>query len=165
MCWLHDLSGSHSELAGDERNWYWLKQTMLCTKFTGPKVDKCNQRNWSPFKQTLKTSPHKPSTSYTIDRFEKRSHWCREADGRAEATQLYFCVKFLNIIKLFLETSVQDKHEDFIKNKWQLITALFLAVAPISPLAAEIWGPRLTALYPIRVITVVNTMYLQNSYN
>ena len=31
------------------------------------------------------------------------------------AMQLYFCVKFLNTIKLFLDTPVQDKHEDFIK--------------------------------------------------
>ena len=31
------------------------------------------------------------------------------------AMQLYFCVKFLNIIKLFLDKPVQDKHEDFIK--------------------------------------------------
>ena len=30
-------------------------------------------------------SPHKPSASYTIDQFEKRLDWCREADGRAEA--------------------------------------------------------------------------------
>ena len=75
---------------------------------------------------TLKKLPHKPSAGYTIDRFEKRLDWCREANGRAEAraraqqttnsaTQLYFCVKFLNIIKLFLDTPVQDKHEDFIK--------------------------------------------------
>ena len=79
-------------------------------------------KNWSRFKQTLKKSPHKPSAGYTIDQFEKQSDWCREADGRAEArgttnsaTQLYFCVKFLNIIKLFLDISVQEKHEDFIK--------------------------------------------------
>ena len=83
------------------------------------KLIKCNQRNWSCFKQTLKKSPHKPSTSYTIDQFEKRSDWCRKADGRAEpqqttnsAMQLYFCVKFLNTIKLFLDTPVQDKRED-----------------------------------------------------
>ena len=31
------------------------------------------------------------------------------------ATQLYFCIKCLSIITLFLETHVQDKHEGFIK--------------------------------------------------
>ena len=54
------------------------------------KLIKCNHRNWSRFKQTLKKSPHKPSASYTIDRFEKRSD-CGigaakpMADDRAEA--------------------------------------------------------------------------------
>ena len=33
------------------------------------------------------------------------------------------------------------------------MTALLLAVAPISPLAAEIRGRQLTVLYPISVIT------------
>ena len=35
-------------------------------------------------------------------------------------------------MKLFLDTPVQDKHEDFIKIS-ELITALLLAVVPISP--------------------------------
>ena len=51
------------------------------------KLIKCNQRNWSRFKQTLKKSLHKPSCSYTIDRFEKRLDWWREANGRPEAQQ------------------------------------------------------------------------------
>ena len=41
-----------------------------------------------------------------------------------------------------------------------LITVLLLAVAPISPLAAEIRGPRLTALYTIRVIPRRDCNYL-----
>ena len=55
----------------------------------GLKLIKCNQRNWSRFKQTLKKSPHKPSARYTIDQFEKRLGWCREAtaDGRESRSQ------------------------------------------------------------------------------
>ena len=86
------------------------------------KLIKCSQRNWSRFKQTLKKkSLHKPSASYTVDRFEKRLNWCctEQKPGAQQATnsatQLYFCVKFLKIIKLFLDTPVQGKHEDFIK--------------------------------------------------
>ena len=47
------------------------------------------------------------------------------ADGKAEArgttnnelsnAVVLLCTKFLNIIKLFLDTPIQDKHEDFIK--------------------------------------------------
>ena len=92
------------------------------------KLIKCNQRNWSLVKQTLKKSPHKPSTNYTIDWFEKRSDWCCKADGRWQSrsqghnkqrTQQRSCTSVFNflicIIKLFLDTPVQDKHEDFIK--------------------------------------------------
>ena len=148
------VRGSHSELAGDKRDWY---------------------RNLSPFKQTLKTSPHKPSASYTRSVWKmiglvQWSRWqtVEQKPGAQQttnsATQLYFCVNnFLNIIKSFLETSVQDKHEDFIKIS-ELITALLLAVAPISPLAAEICGPRLTALYPIHVIARCDFNLSFNAY-
>jgi len=55
----------------------------------GLKLIKCNQRNWSRFKQTLKKSPQKPSAIFTIDRFGKRLGWCREAtaDGRESRSQ------------------------------------------------------------------------------
>ena len=45
----------------------------------GLKLIKCNQRNWSHFKQTLKKSPHQSSARYTIDQFEKLLGWCSEA--------------------------------------------------------------------------------------
>ena len=91
---------------------------LLCLKLI-----KCNQRNWSRFKQTLKKSPLKPSDGCIIDQFEKRLDWCCEADGRAEAMSIGHnkqqtqqrSVKFLSIIKLFLDTPVQYKHDDFIK--------------------------------------------------
>ena len=55
------------------------KQCFARRNLLGLKLIKCNQRNWSHFKQTLKKSPLKPSARYTIDQFEKRLGWCREA--------------------------------------------------------------------------------------
>ena len=43
------------------------------------KLINCNYRNLSHFKQTLKKSPHQPST-IDLDRFEKRLDWCHKAD-------------------------------------------------------------------------------------
>ena len=49
------------------------------------KLIKCNQRNWSRFKQILKKSPHRPSTGYTIDGYEKQPDWCRETNARRQS--------------------------------------------------------------------------------
>jgi len=69
---------------------------LLCLKLI-----KCNQKKWSRFKQTLKKSLHKPIASYTIDRFEKRSDWCRaeqKPGHNKQRTQQHSCTSVLNFL-------------------------------------------------------------------
>ena len=112
------------------------KHCLLCLKLI-----KHNQRIWSHFKETLDKSSHKPSVSYTID-------WSLDVEDRTEArdrahnkqqTQQHSSTSMLNFlfgIKLFQDTPVQYRHENFVKQV-TVITALLLVVAPIPP-AAEI---------------------------
>jgi len=69
------IYGSHSELAGDKRDRIDIAILPAQTNSASPsafapnllclKLIKCNQRNWSRFKQTLKKSPLKPSDGCT----------------------------------------------------------------------------------------------------
>ena len=117
---------------------------------------------WSCFcKQILEKSSHKPSVTYTIDRREIQSDWCSDGDVRAAArahnkqqTQQCSCssmLKFLFGNKLFQDTPVQERHENFVKQV-SVITVLLLLIVPISQLAAEGQCPRLTALSSVRII-------------